>query len=224
MDANTLEETAEQQLFDEHPFFSRVRDALVLERKKLPPSGAVAGMYGASDRSVGVWRAPANLALQATLGPTIVIDEKEQESLNVDTTGKSINVIRPFRGRGHRVWGARTLSGNDLEWRYVSVRRYFNFAEEFVNKAMEPFVFEPNDANTWMDVRTMLDQFFTSQWRAGALAGNSPAEAFFISIGLGASMTAQDILEGRLIVDIGLAAVRPAEFIVIRYICRMEAN
>ena len=151
-----------------------------------------------------------------------MVDEQDQEDLNVHPTGKSINVIRPFRGRGHRVWGARTLDGNSLEWRYVSVRRYFNFVEEFIKKATEPFVFEPNDANTWAHVEALISRFLTIHWRLGALNGGTPADAFFVSVGLNKSMIAQDILEGRMIVEVGLAVTRPAEFIVIRYLCNME--
>ena len=216
------EALAEAQLFSEHPFFKRVFDHLNLSLKRLPPSGSMAGIYSATDQSRGVWKAPANIRLNATLGPVIEIDDHDQENLNVHTTGKSINVIRPFRGRGIRIWGARTLAGNDNEWRYVPVRRFFNFVEDFVKLAAEPFVFEPNDANTWMKFRFMLDNFLTAQWRKGALVGLTTNEAYFINLGLDESMTQQDILEGRMIVEIGLAVARPAEFIVVRYLCRME--
>ena len=220
--AVSYEAVAEGKLFSEHPFFKNVFDHLSLQLKKLPPSGTMAGIYSATDRTSGVWKAPANIRLQATLGPVVEIDDHDQEELNVHPTGKSINVIRPFRGRGIRILGARTLAGNDNEWRYVPVRRFFNFVEDFVKLAAEPFVFEPNDANTWMKFRFMLDNFLTTQWRKGALLGVTTDEAYFINIGLGESMTAQDILEGRMIVEIGLAVARPAEFIVIRYLCRME--
>jgi phage tail sheath protein FI len=101
------------------------------------------------------------------------------------------------------VWGARTLAGNDNEWRYVSVRRFFNFAEESIKKATEPFVFEPNDANTWVRVQAMIENFLTVLWRQGALQGIKPEHAFYVAVGLGKTMTALDILEGRMIIEIG---------------------
>ncbi|MEZ4827098.1 MAG: phage tail sheath C-terminal domain-containing protein [Bacteroidia bacterium] len=218
------EQKAESALFTQHPFFSRVFEVLSLHLKRLPPSGAVAGVIVRTDANRGVWKAPANEPIAASLGPCIAIDDKDQESLNVHPTGKSINAIRAIRGRGTRIWGGRTLAGNSNEWRYVSVRRYFNYVEEFVRRSSEQLVFEPNDANTWMHLRLILDNFLRQQWRLGALSGASVEEAYYVAIGLGETMTGQDILEGRMIAEIGIAAVRPAEFIVIQYTCRMETS
>ena len=120
------------------------------------------------------------------------------------------------------VWGARTLAGNDNEWRYIPVRRFFNMAEESIKKATEQFVFEPNDKNTWVKVRAMIENFLILQWRAGALAGAKPDQAFFVRVGLGETMTAQDILEGRMNVEIGMAVVRPAEFIILKFSHKMQ--
>jgi phage tail sheath protein FI len=133
-----------------------------------------------------------------------------------------VNAIRSFTGKGVLVWGARTLAGNDNEWRYVSVRRFFNMAEESIKKATEQFVFEPNDKNTWVRVKAMINNFLTAQWRAGALAGPTPEKAFYVNIGLGETMTAVDILEGNMIVEIGMAVVRPAEFIILRFSHKMQ--
>jgi phage tail sheath protein FI len=149
----------------------------------------------------------------------------DQEDLNVDPgSGKSINAIRSFTGKGTLVWGARTLAGNDNEWRYVSVRRFFNMVEESSKKATAQFVFEPNDANTWVKVRAMIENYLTILWRQGALAGAKPEQAFFVKVGIGQTMTAQDILEGRMIVEIGMAAVRPAEFIILRFMHKMQES
>lgn len=192
---------------------------------KLPPSSTMAGVYASVDSSRGVWKAPANISLNAVIKPTIEISNREQGDMNIDpTAGKSINVIRSFTGKGTLVWGARTLAGNDNEWRYVSVRRLFNFVEESVKKATEQFVFEPNDANTWVKVQAMIENFLTTLWRQGALQGVKPEHAFYVSVGLGKTMTALDILEGRLIIAIGLAAVRPAEFIIIRFSHKMAES
>jgi phage tail sheath protein FI len=188
----------------------------------LPPSAAVVGIYATVDRTRGVWKSPANESLASVRSLTVQIDQDLNDGMNVDATGKSINVLRFFAGKGFLVWGARTLAGNDNEWRYVSVRRFFNMVEESCRKASEPFVFEPNDANTWVKVKAMIENFLTVQWRSGALAGAKPEDAFQVRVGLGTTMTAQDILEGRMNVEIGMAVVRPAEFIVLRFSHKMQ--
>src|SRR5690606_34575743 len=157
--------------------------------------------------------------------PAITITNDLNDNLNVDaTSGKSVNAIRAFAGKGILIWGARTLAGNDNEWRYVSVRRFFNFVEESVKKASGAFVFEANDANTWVKVRTMIENFLTLQWRAGALAGAKPEHAFYVRVGLSQTMTADDVMNGYLIVEIGMAVVRPAEFIVLRFSHKMQES
>ncbi|TXT23321.1 MAG: hypothetical protein FD134_2199 [Gallionellaceae bacterium] len=191
----------------------------------LPPSGAVAGVYAAVDAARGVWKAPANVSLNAVIGPSASIANAQQDALNVDAaSGKSINAIRHFTGKGILVWGARTLAGNDNEWRYVPVRRFFNMVEESVKKSTQQMVFEPNDANTWVKVRGMIENYLTQKWREGALAGATEKEAFFVKCGLGATMSAQDILEGRMNVEIGMAAMRPAEFIILKFSHKMQAS
>jgi phage tail sheath protein FI len=191
----------------------------------LPPSSALAGVYARVDNDRGVWKAPANVGLNYVIKPTIKITNGDQDNLNVDTVaGKSINAIRSFTGKGTLVWGARTLAGNDNEWRYIPVRRFFNMAEESIKKATEQFVFEPNDANTWIRVRAMIENFLILQWRAGALAGAKPEQAFYVRVGLGQTMSALDILEGLMIVEIGMAVVRPAEFIILRFSHKMQES
>lgn len=192
---------------------------------KLPPSSTMAGIYAAVDNDRGVWKAPANVSVTAVIKPTIEFSNTEQDQMNVDpTAGKSVNAIRPFIGKGTLVWGARTLAGNDNEWRYVSVRRFFIFVEESVKKATEQFVFEPNDANTWVRIQAMIENFLTTLWRQGALQGIKPEHAFYVAVGLGKTMTPLDILEGRLIIEIGMAAVRPAEFIILRFSHKMAES
>jgi phage tail sheath protein FI len=187
----------------------------------MPPSGAVAGAYAMVDSNRGVWKSPANVSLNRISAPTVTVERSEQDGLNVSDTGKSINAIRFFSGKGVLIWGARTLDGASNEWRYISVRRFFNMVEESVKKATEPFVFEPNDANTWVKVKAMIENFLTLQWRAGALMGAKPADAFFVKVGLGETMTQDDVLNGKMIVEIGMAAVRPAEFIILRFSHKM---
>jgi phage tail sheath protein FI len=193
-------------------------------RVVLPPSSVMAGIYAKVDSTRGVWKAPANVSLVRVEKATVALNDEDQAGLNVHPTGKSVNAIRFFSGKGLLVWGARTLDGNDNEWRYVPVRRFFNFVEESVKKASEPFVFEPNDANTWIKVRGMIENFLLLHWRAGALAGAKPEDAFYVKVGLPDTMTADDILNGRMIVEIGMAVVRPAEFIILTFSHKMQAS
>jgi uncharacterized protein len=215
---------AENQLFAGHPVFGNILSQVNQTMVLLPPSGAIAGVYAAVDRTRGVWKAPANVSLADVSAAAVKVNDQIQEDLNVTNTGKSVNAIRVFAGKGCLVWGARTLAGNDNEWRYVPVRRFFIMAEESIKKATEPFVFEPNDRGTWVRVRAMIENFLTVQWRQGALAGAVPAQAFFVKVGLGETMTAQDILEGRMIIEVGMAVVRPAEFIILRFSHKMQTS
>jgi phage tail sheath protein FI len=205
--------------------YQRAKSAIRDLPCKMPPSGAIAGIYAAVDNSRGVWKAPANVGVSNVIKPTIEFSNVEQDRMNVDdTAGKSVNAIRPFIGKGTLVWGARTLAGNDLEWRYVNVRRFFIFVEESVKKATEQFVFEPNDANTWVRVQAMIENFLTTLWRQGALQGVKPEHAFYVAVGLSKTMTALDILEGKMIIEIGMAAVRPAEFIILKFSHKMAES
>ena len=184
---------------------------------ELTPCAAIAGVYAHVDATRGVWKAPANVALNYVKAPAVKISNYDQQTLNVDEYGgKSINVIREFPGRGILVWGARTLAGNDNEWRYVNVRRFFNMVEESIRKSTVWAVFEPNDVNTWMRVRAMIENYLLLKWKQGALAGAKPEHAFYVHIGLGQTMTSLDILEGRMHIEIGLGVLRPAEFIILR--------
>ena len=204
--------------------YANARSALDGFRVVLPPSAAVAGVYATVDRTRGVWKAPANESVASVRSLPVLVDQDLNDSMNVDPTGKAINAVRFFAGKGYLVWGARTLAGNDNEWRYIPVRRFFIMAEESIRKATEFFVFEPNDRGTWVRVRAMIENFLTVQWRQGALAGATPAQAFFVKVGLGETMTSQDILEGRMVVEVGLAVVRPAEFIVLRFAHKMQTS
>jgi phage tail sheath protein FI len=202
--------------------YANIRKELDRYSVILPPAAAVAGIYATVDRTRGVWKSPANESLASVRALTVAIDNDLNDDMNVHATGKSVNALRSFSGRGFLVWGARTLAGNDNEWRYVAVRRFFNMVEESVKKATEPFVFEPNAASTWIKVKAMIENFLIVQWRQGALAGAKPEDAFYVRVGLGTTMTAQDILEGRMNVEIGMAVVRPAEFIILRFSHKMQ--
>ncbi|HET9503306.1 MAG TPA: phage tail sheath C-terminal domain-containing protein [Hymenobacter sp.] len=223
--AQTEQRLAEQlvTLKSTTPLYAAIVAAAEAQGAVVPPSGAIAGIYARTDADRGVWKSPANVGLTYVNGPVVAITDAEQEDMNVDPkAGKSVNAIRAFSGKGTLVWGARTLAGSDNEWRYVSVRRFFLMAEESIKKATAQFVFEANDANTWVRVRAMIENFLTLQWRAGALAGAKADNAFFVRVGLGQTMTPQDVLSGFMIIEIGMAVVRPAEFIVLRFAHKMQ--
>ncbi|MDK2593781.1 phage tail sheath family protein [Pseudoalteromonas obscura] len=204
--------------FSSADVYNQVKAELGKNYLDLPPSPAIAGVMAKTDKDRGVWKAPANAALAQVLMPKLAIDNTEQENLNVDaTSGKSINAIRTFVGKGTLVWGARTLAGNDNEWRYVSVRRLFNMVEESVQKATHFAVFEPNTPFTWLKLKTMIESYLENLWRSGAFFGETPEQAFFVNVGLGQTMTEDDINNGLMNIEIGLAAVRPAEFIVLTF-------
>ena len=223
--AKTHSEMAQKLLYQEHSIINNIAEHIKRELSRVPPSGAIAGAYAFVDNARGVWKAPANVSLSSVLGPVVPFDDADQEDLNVDVNaGKSINAVRAFSGRGTVVWGARTLAGNDNEWRYVSVRRFFNMVEESVKKSTAFAVFEPNAAPLWTKVKSMISNYLVQKWREGALAGATPEEAFFVNVGLGTTMTAQDILEGRMNVEIGMAVVRPAEFIVLKFSHKLQES
>ncbi|MES2649725.1 MAG: phage tail sheath C-terminal domain-containing protein [Bacteroidota bacterium] len=223
--AKAYKKAAQDALYERHPVIASIVANIKREWNKLPPSGAIAGVYARVDNARGVWKAPANESLNSVSAPAVQITADEQSNLNVDAVaGKSINAIRSFTGKGTLVWGARTLMGNDNEWRYISVRRFFNMVEESCKKSTEPFVFEPNDANTWVKVQGMIENFLTVLWRQGALQGAKPEHAFYVAVGLGKTMTALDILEGRMVVEIGMAVVRPAEFIILKFSHKMAES
>ena len=188
----------------------------------IPPSGAVAGIYVSIDSKVGVWQAPANVGVSGAKDLAIQVNDNQQANMNVDTDGKSVNAIRYFKGKGILVWGGRTLDGSSNEWRFVPVRRLFSYVEQSVKLATNWVVFQPNDSNTWIKVKCQISNFLSSLWRSGALAGSSPDEAFFVQVGKDITMTEADINEGYLRVRIGLAAVRPAEFIVLEFMHKVQ--
>lgn len=176
----------------------------------MPPGGYVAGVYARSDTERGVHKAPANEVILGASDLEFQIMKGEQDVLNP----KGVNVIRAFPGRGIRIWGARTLSANTL-WKYINVRRLFIYIEASIEKGTQWVVFEPNDERLWSRVKITITQFLTGVWRSGALMGTTPEEAFFIKCDR-STMTQDDIDNGRLICIIGIAPVKPAEFVIFR--------
>ncbi|MDX7999506.1 phage tail sheath family protein [Xenorhabdus sp. Reich] len=179
----------------------------------IPPSAVMAGVYASVDLSRGVWKAPANIALKGSLEPAFLVTDELQGAYN---SGRAINMIRNFSNTGATVWGARTLEDSD-NWRYVPVRRLFNTVERDVQRAMSFAMFEPNSQPTWERVRAAISNYLHSLWQQGGLAGSKEEEAYFVQIGKGITMTPEQINQGQMIVKIGLAAVRPAEFIILQF-------
>ncbi len=224
-DANKTEQSlyhAENGIYKQ--LYTAINNLIYAKKLVLPPSAAIAGVYAKIDASKGVWKAPANVSLNKVKAPKIDINDNQQSQLTVSSGGKSINAIRTFSGKGVMVWGARTLAGNNNEWKYISVRRLGNMIQESVNNALAQFAYEPNDANTWNMVRQMTENYLTTLWRAGALNGSKPEQAFYVKVGLGQTMTEQDVLGGKMIVEIGIAPIKPAEFIVLKFTQKVRNN
>lgn len=207
------------------PTYTHILDEVRSKLNELPPAAAMAGLYTTVDNSRGVWKSPANVSVSAVNAPAVNISHEGQETLNVDAiSGKSINVIRAFPGIGTLVWGGRTLDGNSQDWRYINVRRTLIMIEQSLKLATRAYVFEPNDANTWVTVKSMMVNFLTNLWKQGALAGSTPEQAFDVQVGLGATMTPTDILDGKMLITVKVAIVRPAEFIVITFQQKMQES
>lgn len=192
-----------------HPWLT-VFDPLDKRNIAIPPSGSMLGIYARSDNTRGVHKAPANEVVRACVGLDCQFNKGEQDILNP----KGVNLIRSFPGMGIRVWGARTVTSNP-SWKYVNVRRLFIFIEESIKANTNWAVFEPNDEVLWVRVKRTIEVFLTGMWRDGSLAGTSPDEAFFVNIGH-ETMSQDDIDNGRLICVIGVAPVKPAEFVIFR--------
>lgn len=192
-----------------HPWV-KVFDPLTKNTVAVPPSGSVAGIYARTDNTRGVWKAPANEVVSACVGLDANYTTGEQDILNP----KGVNLIRSFPGQGIRVWGARTLSSNPL-WKYINVKRLFIFLEESIKANTNWVVFEPNDQILWLRVRRTIEVFLSGMWKNGAFAGGTEDEAFFVDIGPN-TMSKDDIDNGRLVCVIGVAPVKPAEFVIFR--------
>lgn len=217
--ANNIEDKQafHQAMYSGSSVYKQAIKGVLKKLNLLPPSAAMAGIYTMVDNSRGVWKAPANVTLSYVDSPVEDIDDEQQADLNAPTHGKAVNVIRLFRGEGIKVWGARTLDGNSLDWRYVNVRRTLLFLEESIKNAARAYVFEPNDAGTWINMKCMIDSFLRSVWKRGGLAGATPEDAFEVHVGLGDTMTAEDILDGIMRITVLVAVTHPAEFIEITF-------
>jgi phage tail sheath protein FI len=189
---------------------ARPTDDTIPKEINLPPSGFMCGIYARNDTQRGVWKAPANEVVRGALRFEREISRGEQEVLNPE----GVNCLRSFFGRGNRVWGARTVS-SDPEWTYLNVRRYFNYVENSIDRSTQWAVFEPNGHALWSNITDTISSFLFAEWRSGALLGATADEAYFVRCDR-TTMTQADLDNGRLICEIGIAALKPAEFVIFR--------
>ena len=211
----TIDSDAAVTLADitEDSHIHHIRALLDKQTVTLPPSSAVAGIYAQVDYQSGVWKSPANIPLKAVARPKIKYSGEDQESLNVDAaTGKSINVIRTFRNTGTLLWGARTLDGNNDEWRYITARRLFIKIERDLKQITSAAITQANISRTWAKVNTAIESYLDQLWRDGALSGTKATDAYFAEVGKDETMMEQD-----LSIKVGVAVFRPAEFITVTF-------
>ncbi|MCX8533026.1 phage tail sheath family protein [Chryseobacterium luquanense] len=207
--------------------YNKIKEAIKSLKVVLPPSSAIAGVYGRIDSTRGVWKAPANVSLNDVVATTEKVSDEEQSELNIHSSGKSINAIRTFTGKGILVWGARTIDGKDKkedltdnEWKYVHVRRYCNMIEQSISIALKTFIDEPAIPSTYLRAKTMLENFLNQQWMEGALAGNTPKEAYKVEVDGSTDVNNHHILNAK----IEIALVRPAEFIKLNFSHKLQQS
>jgi phage tail sheath protein FI len=204
--------------------YPAILNEIKVQLNMLPPSGAMAGLFTMVDNTRGVWNAPANIGVMAVSSPALEISHDEQEALNIDNNGKSVNAIRAFNGEGTLVWGARTLDGNSQDWRYIHVRRTLIMLEQSIKLATKAYVSEPNNAQTWQTLKSMISNYLVGIWKRGGLAGSTPDDAFSVHVGLGETMTSEDILGSILRISVQVAITRSAEFVEIYFQQQMQES
>jgi phage tail sheath protein FI len=188
----------------------RILDPVTNSEINVPPSGHIAGIYARNDVNRAVYKAPANEVVNLAIGFEKLINRAQQEVLNPE----GVNCFRFFEGRGFRVWGARTAS-SDPEWKYVNIRRYFAYLERSIDKGTQWAVFEPNGEMLWGNVRRTIEDFLLNEWQNGALLGDKPEKAYFVKCDR-STMSQNDLDNGRLVCLIGVAPLKPAEFVIFR--------
>ncbi|MFZ6680233.1 phage tail sheath family protein [Undibacterium sp. Tian12W] len=206
------------------PLYRSCMNNIAISVNLLPPAAAMGGVYARTDHTFGVFQSPANTTIINAISPAVTINDQEQENLNMPLNGMAVNAIRTFPNYGLLVWGARTLAGNSDDWRYISVRRTMIMLEQSIKNALLSYVFQPNTNLTWVAVTSTISNFLNTQWKDGALVGSKAADAFSVSVGLGSTMSSQDILDGVMNVTVKVALVHPAEFIVLTFQQQMQTG
>ncbi len=213
-----------QTLLVVSPLYKAIMASLLELINLLPPSAGLAGIYAMVDKSIGVFHSPANVSFGSVVRPAVPLTEAEQEDLHTPLSGKAINAISTFPGQGILIWGARTLDGNSQDVRYINVRRTLILIEQSIKYGIELYVFAPHTPATWTNAKASISTFLTSLWKQGMLAGATPEDAFSVAIGLGETMTPVDILDGIMRIEVLLAITRPAEFIEISFVQKMQQS
>ena len=212
----------DQYLLNALPLLGTIQKILADKLNIAPPGGAIAGIWSRTDALNGVWTAPANVAVIDAIKPVVQVTDSQQGGFNVPLNGNAINVLREFVNLGTVVWGARTLDGNSLDYRYIQVRRTLIYIEQSIKVALEQFTFAPNDANTWATVSAMISSFLTQLWQAGGLMGAKASEAFTVQCGVPTTMSSEDVPNGWMTVTISVQLIHPAEFIELTFSQAMQ--
>lgn len=212
----------DQYLVNSTPLLGQIQQILASKLNVAPPSGIMAGVWTRNDLMRGVWNAPANVTLSEVIAPMVTLNQEEQGNYNMPTNGNAIDILRPMINRGTVVWGARTLDGNSLDYRYIQVRRTLVYIEQSIKLALQQFVFAANDGGTWAVVTATISNFLTQLWQAGGLMGDKASEAFTVKCGVPTTMSGLDVLNGYMIVNVTVQMIHPAEFIELTFTQTMQ--
>jgi hypothetical protein len=204
------------------PLYRDLKRGMAAQAGLLPATPALAGVMTRTDANGGVWSAPANVTLAAVLRPAVSINNVQQGDLNMPVDGKAVDAIREFPGRGAVVWGARTLDGNSNDYRYIQVRRTLIHIQDSIQRGLAPLALQANCGSTWVQAVSMVSAFLQDLWNRGGLMGATASEAYSVQCGLGSTMTGMDVLEGRMIVEVALQLIRPAEFMELTFTVQMQ--
>jgi len=207
----------DQYLCNAVPLLTQIQQILANQLNVVPPSGIMAGVWTQNDANRGVWNAPANVSLNEVIEPKVILTDEQQGDYNVPLNGNAIDILRAMVNRGTVVWGARTLDGNSLDYRYIQVRRTLIYIEQSIKNALQQFVFAANDGGTWATVTATISNFLTQFWQAGGLMGDKASDAFTVNCGVPTTMSGLDVLNGYMIVNVTVQLIHPAEFIELTF-------